>query len=58
MVQIKEPKLINSLFKQILAKYQRHSQNEDESSVNAQALTLWLKQVLRVHWITLVKQSG
>jgi hypothetical protein len=48
---LKDPKTISNLFKQILLKYQLQKPSE------TMALTLWLKQLLKLHWATLIQRS-
>ena len=50
--QLKDPITISSLFKQILVKYQ--VQKAEETI----ALTLWLKQLLKLHWTTLLTKKS
>ena len=49
---MKDHKIISLLFAQILTKFQEQNAGSDISS-----LTLWLKQLLKTHWVTIVKCS-
>lgn len=51
LVQIKDSKTITSLFRVILQKYQQQNPTEIIS------LTLWLKQLLKLHWGTLLQSK-
>lgn len=49
LLQIKDQKTISQLFKQLLQRFQEQSDNA--------SLTLWLRQLLTVHWMTLLKSN-
>lgn len=49
LFQLKETKTVSALFSHVLVKFQ------EQSSTDSSALTIWLKQLLRVHWVTLLK---
>jgi hypothetical protein len=49
LYQLKEQKTISSLFSHMLVKYQ------DQNIADNLSLTLWLKQLLKIHWVTLLK---
>jgi hypothetical protein len=51
LLQLKDPKTISNLFRQILLKYQLQKPSE------IVALTIWLKQLLKLHWATLLQKS-
>jgi hypothetical protein len=51
LLQLKQPKVISALFKHMLIKYQQ--QNIEDTM----SLTVWLRQLLRIHWVTLLKTS-
>lgn len=51
LLQIREQKTISQLFKQLLMRFQEQSQTDSAS------LTLWLRQLLATHWMTLLKAN-
>ena len=46
---LKEHKVISCLFKQIIVKFQQDNKQ--------QSVLLWLKNLVAVHWLTLIKQA-
>lgn len=51
LLQLKQPKVISALFKHMLVKYQ------EQNIEDTMSLTVWLRQLLRIHWVTLLKTS-
>lgn len=51
LLQITEPKTISSLFSHVLIKFQ------EQSGVESLCLTMWLKKLLKIHWMSLLKTS-
>jgi len=48
-VSLKDHKLISSLFKQIVIKFQAYDLNKQEG------ILLWLRTLISVHWVTIIK---
>ena len=49
LINLKDPKLVSTLFKQIVVKFQQES--------SQQSVLLWLKGLISLHWLTIVKKS-
>ncbi len=51
LVSLKDHKLISSLFKQIVIKFQAQDLNKQEG------ILLWLRNLISIHWVTIIKRA-